>query len=589
VAYRADGVLAGVLYFSGTRLVKLSGEKFEVLDGFITSCAGDRPPWAFRCDRASVEIEKFAVVHSPSFRIANMPAAYLPYFVFPAKRERATGFLFPRIGMSNRDGFTLENAFFWAIAANQDATFGVDYLSNRGVRPKIEYRYIFSPVISGQLNASYLGDERTGENYYKVLYTHDHRFMGDVRSKLKLDTESDVSESKEFESNIDIRSRRATDSSLVISKNFENRSFQLNARWYDSIQLGFDQSFGRLPEVTFTNSLERIRNTPLFFRLDSSLVNFLRESGGVSENVARFDVWPRISLPMTKHPYLTVVPEVGFRPTYYSGQQTSSDGVSRETGIIQTTVSGPIFERVFNVGFGRITRIKHRIEPSVAYQYEDYMFGNDREEMQKVHGFARVGSLDRTNLLTYGFVNRFLAQERTEGGSLAVREIGRLTIEQRFDIRESRTKGGGESRPFSEVGMDLETRLWPSVIFNVDSSYDVYENVVNSVNLEVGFVLMDRITAQYDRRYARPGGAFTSVGASYKFLDRWRLAFESRYDGNREEFVQNTFGLDYTGQCWGISWQVLDRRDETSFAFLVNLKELGSVGAGTPMRVGPQL
>jgi LPS-assembly protein len=588
VIYRADGILAGVFYFSGTRLVKLSEDKFQVFDGYISACAGDRPPWAFRCERATVEIEEFAVVHHPTFRIENLPAAYLPYFVFPAKKERATGFLFPGIGMSSRDGFTLENAFFWAIAVNQDATFGLDYLANRGLRPRAEYRYIFSPRISGQLNASYLQDQDTDEKYHKVLYTHRHDFPGDVRSNLRLESESEDSGIKEFERNINIRSRRATDSSLVVSKNFENRSIQLRARWYDSIQQDFDQKFGRLPEITFKNSAERIRNTPIFFKMDSSLINFVQETGVESADVARLDVWPRVSLPMTKYPYLTVTPELGFRETYYSKQRTDSDGVSRELGMIRVNVNGPLLERVYQRRFGRVNKFKHRIEPSVRYEYDDYMFGNDREEMQNVHGFASTGG-GRANRLTYAFVNRFLAQEIGEDGSLGVREIARLTINQGFDIEETRREGEGESRPFSDVGIDLETRLWPNFIFNLDSSYDVYDNTVDSANLEIGLALMDRFTVQFDKRYTRPAGTFTSVGASYRILDRWRVAFESRYDGRLEEFVQNVFELDYTGQCWGIRWQLVDRREETSIAFLISLKELGSIGTPVQMRVGPRL
>jgi len=588
VIYRADGILAGVFYFSGTRVVELSEDKFQVFDGYISACAGDRPPWAFRCDRATVEIEEFAVVHHPTFRIENLPAAYLPYFVFPAKKERATGFLFPGIGMSNRDGFTLENAFFWAIAVNHDATFGLDYLANRGLRPTAEYRYIFTPQISGQLNASYLQDRYTDEKYHKVLYNHRHDFPGGVHSKLRVEAESEDSGTKEFERNIDIRSRRAADSSLVVSKNFENRSIQLRARWYDSIQRDVDQKFGRLPEITFKNSTERIRNTPLFFKMDSSFINFVQETGAESVDVARLDAWPRVSLPMTKYPYLTVSPELGFRGTYYSKQQTGSEGASREVGMIGVNAKGPLFERVYQLRLGRINKVKHRIEPSVRYQYDDYMFGSDREEMENVYGFASLGG-GRANRLTYALVNRFLAQETGEDGSLGVREIARLTIRQRFDIKEARREDKGKSHPFSDVGIDLETRLWPSFIFNLDSSYDVYDNTIDSANLEIGMAFMDRLTMQFDRRYRRPGGTFTTVGASYKVLGRWQVAFESRYDGRREEFVQNTFGLDYTGQCWGISWQLVDRREETSFAFLINLKELGSIGTGVGMRVGPRL
>jgi len=589
VVYQADGILGGVFYFSGTHLVKLSEKKFQVFDGFISACSGDRPFWAFRCDRATVEIEKFAVVHQPTFRIENMPAAYLPYFVFPAKRERSTGFLFPRIGASNRDGFTLGNAFFWAIAINQDATFGVDYLSNRGFRPTGEYRYIFGPQISGQMNASYLEDRKRDEEFYQVLFTHRQHFPGDVRSILRLQAESEDSSTKEFEQDINIRSRRATDSVLLVSKNFENRSIQLRARFFDSIQRGRNEQFGRLPEITFNNSTERIRNTPFFFQTDASFINFFNEIDGESTNVSRLDLFPQVSLPMTDYPFLTVVPRVGVRETYYTSQRNSSDGLSRELGTFEARVNGPLFDRVFQVGLGSISKVKHRVEPLVNYNYQDHLSASDEEEAGNIRRFDFVDSLGPSHAIRYGVVNRFLAQVQSQRGGFEVREIARFTVEQRYDIREARRKDAVERRPFSDVRIDLETRVWSNILFNFDSTYDVYTHVFDTVNFELGLDLMERITLQFDTRYGRPGGTFTSFGASYKFLDRWRVAFETRYDGAREEFVQNSFGLDYASQCWGIKWQLIERRDETSFAFLIDLKELGSFGTGTAMRVGPQL
>ena len=46
------------------------------------------------------------------FYIMDVPVLYIPYGFFPLNSERQTGFLFPNIGSSNKDEFSISTTIF---------------------------------------------------------------------------------------------------------------------------------------------------------------------------------------------------------------------------------------------------------------------------------------------------------------------------------------------------------------------------------------------------------------------------------------------------------------------------------------------
>ena len=110
-------------HVTGTRIWKTGEASYRILDGTITSCDGDDPPWIIKAKDFDVTIEGYGELHQASLRAANIPILYTPYLIFPAKNKRQSGFLIPEPGYSQQDGLTLNIPFFWAIADNLDATF----------------------------------------------------------------------------------------------------------------------------------------------------------------------------------------------------------------------------------------------------------------------------------------------------------------------------------------------------------------------------------------------------------------------------------------------------------------------------------
>ncbi len=62
----------------------------------------------------------------------------------------------PEFGETSRKGYQYNQPFFWAISESADATFYANYMSNRGIKPGAEFRYILNERSQGHLHAGWV-------------------------------------------------------------------------------------------------------------------------------------------------------------------------------------------------------------------------------------------------------------------------------------------------------------------------------------------------------------------------------------------------------------------------------------------------
>ncbi|MGH9390836.1 MAG: LPS-assembly protein LptD, partial [Vicinamibacteria bacterium] len=138
---------------AGEEISKLSDREYRIRGGTFTTCEcapGDPPSWLIGADEIQVTVDGYAKIRGGRFKIRDVPVLYLPWAVFPVKTTRQSGLLFPLLGSSGRTGFEINLPIYWAISQNMDATFYADYMADRGFKPGLEYRYIFTPDTKGE-------------------------------------------------------------------------------------------------------------------------------------------------------------------------------------------------------------------------------------------------------------------------------------------------------------------------------------------------------------------------------------------------------------------------------------------------------
>ena len=147
-------------YINGENIQNTGESTYSRQKCSSTSCAGESPDWKITGDNIKVTIEGYGTATNSILWAKKLPVIYSPYLLFPVKKKRQTGLLFPRITSSDRKGFELEQPLFIAISKNSDASIYADYMSDRGVKLGTEFRYIIDKNTKGSLLFDFLDDEK---------------------------------------------------------------------------------------------------------------------------------------------------------------------------------------------------------------------------------------------------------------------------------------------------------------------------------------------------------------------------------------------------------------------------------------------
>src|SRR5688500_4199836 len=167
IVYAPDARAAPYSRISGESMERLGESVYRVRRGSFTTCEDDPPPWSFRFGTATADLEDFVWGTNASFWVKNVPLIpFFPFFAAAIRRERQTGFLFPKLGSNSRRGLSTEVPFYWAISDSQVLTVTPLLYTERGAGVTADYRYLLSE------------DHRGGARGYLL---HESEFEDDTR------------------------------------------------------------------------------------------------------------------------------------------------------------------------------------------------------------------------------------------------------------------------------------------------------------------------------------------------------------------------------------------------------------------------
>jgi lipopolysaccharide assembly outer membrane protein LptD (OstA) len=161
-----DGELdsaVGGYKMQGREVRKTGDQTYEFVDARFTTCRcpkkDERDPWAVTAKTATLDLDGYGRAHNSTLQILGVPVFWVPYAVYPLKRERQTGFLFPQVGTSSRTGGDITLPFFWAIRENVDLTLEGQYQVKRGFKPSALLEYVYGETAKGEVYGTYIDDQ----------------------------------------------------------------------------------------------------------------------------------------------------------------------------------------------------------------------------------------------------------------------------------------------------------------------------------------------------------------------------------------------------------------------------------------------
>jgi len=135
---------------------------YEISCGSFTPCrCPDRiPSWSVEGNKMELKNDWF-IIKKGNFSVKNVPLFHFPYFAAPVVKERKTGFLLPKMGYSERDGFQYYQPFFITMGEDKDLTIEWDILTSRGMGGKGTFRYAIPYESYLEIKGSYFFETQT--------------------------------------------------------------------------------------------------------------------------------------------------------------------------------------------------------------------------------------------------------------------------------------------------------------------------------------------------------------------------------------------------------------------------------------------
>lgn len=511
------------MYVSGQEVVKTGEFSYTLNKGWATACKpeeGKSPPWSFTSSSAKLTVDGMAQLSNAVFHVKDLPLAYTPYMVFPAKTKRESGLLFPEWSNSSRSGFGLMVPVFLNISPSTDATFYPGYLSERGIQYGGEFRYVKGPVSRGTFLLSYQHDDlddgadlaneykddgliRREANRYWLRGKANHDFGDNLTARLDLDLVSDQDYLQEFKegsmgytaSNLlfldefgrDLREETIfeRESSLQLIKVWSNMvaggELRIRQDTRHDIQLGIDDGDGvleageftvlsrptsplqALPRLDFTGRLP-ISGTRMSAAWESEYVNYWRADGVGAQ---RLDLHPKLISFLPRGGWIEGKVSAGARETAYQVQAYGDSSWDKDsfqdrqaydfTGNVATT-----FLRDFDLG--KNDWLEHLVRPNLIYEYL-----TRTQELPNIGDtldyFDSVDRLERRNWLTWQLNNYFTIGGVNNKGDFWNRNLGLFRIQQTYDLREKNPESSGlpvEGKRYDWSDLRLEMTAYPT-------------------------------------------------------------------------------------------------------------------------------
>ncbi len=305
----------------------------------------------------------------------------------------------------------------------------------------------------------------------------------------------------------------------------------------------------------------------------------IRPAGQPAGDYGRFDLFPKVSAPVSPFPWLSLQAQAGYRITSYGasvaadGGTLSSEPWTRESFEAGLGLVGPSFARVFDVSWGKLTKLKHVLEPRVDYQYQ-----SDPGDLGKTPVFDEVDTILPSHAVRYALVQRLLGKE----GRGASRELASLEISRTHYLEPPAGQPALRDSPLDAV---LRVNFGPALNLDARTSWDLKANLVtaSSVSANLGSATRSLRFSWYESRPfvgARSSSQLRLGGGTPVLPNRLRVDVEANYDIAQGKMLEWRSLLTWEASCFKILGEYRDLRigaiPTRDYRIGLNLKNIGS-------------
>lgn len=606
------------------RLNKPNDSQYELDEVMFSTCPPTNRKWQF--DAKSIDLDTDTgrgEARNTTFRIADVPVFYLPYFNFPIDSRRSSGFLLPSASVSSESGVELDVPYYFNLAPNYDATLNTHVYTNRNPMLSGEFRYLTENYGEGIFNGSYLPNDKKYNDEDRTSFFYDHywssnsipRLSGDAKYSYVSDSDylNDFDTLGLSDSTINLpRRARVNYYNDYVDGELKVETFQTLDAFTDSGQplQDKDKPYSRLPQLTLNYRLPWFENFDITGVQDSAYFKKSIDDGSENEKSGA-RIYNKLSAvyPMEKS-WGYIRPKLSLQHLYTSydedsladNQLSDADG-SQSVFVPQASIDAGLHFYQAGSPFGAFddTMGGYRLlSPRLKYTYSPYKNQNELpnfntriasinyEQLFSDSWFLGHDRLQDLHSITPGINYRYIDATGVTrfDGSIAEQfyiDDGRVTLDEQQTLFNSSSSGmvwDTSTQPYNNFWVDVSGALTNSYDLNYITTELRYQPSDNSL-FNVGFIKRQRD----ENTNQLPLSAFTA-SAVFPINNSWRVLAQGQYDYNRNKMLDSLVGVDYEDCCFGFAvygrryYNDLNVKDKPTQAIMAEIR-LNGLGSGS--------
>ncbi|MBI4726646.1 LPS-assembly protein LptD [candidate division TA06 bacterium] len=352
----------------GRRIRQVDDRVLNIDYGRYTTCDCDTPHFYFWSRQMKIYLNDKIVAQPVLLCFKGIPVLAIPFWFFPMRKERHSGFLMPRFGSNNYEGAFVKNlAYYQVMGGQSDATASADFLEKVGWRGNFEARYMMPPRFSTTLNFSYQNDRNTGYRRWSLNGLYSQMLGKRTNINGNANFVSDRNYYTDFSDNRAVRMDRNLHSYLAINTPLSTIASLTGAvDHYNNLETSTKSS--RLPDVTVSLYRKDIIKGLLGFSGSSHFLATDKRDTLMTEKHQGWENRMDLSSAFNIFRWINVNPGLHLSGTWYDRDTSQNRNVLRwlysEGMGASTTLYG-----LLNIKGGKLQALRHVVKPQVLFSY----------------------------------------------------------------------------------------------------------------------------------------------------------------------------------------------------------------------------
>lgn len=482
----------------GERILRVGDDVLLIDHGRYTSCDLENPHYYFSARQMKIGLEDKSIVRPIVLHIANIPVIAFPFYIFPMKGNRSSGFILPQFefGFSEGKGRFLRNGgYFWAINDYTDLTFSGDFYENSHWVGRLDGRYKIRYLLDGSVRTSFQRSQN-GRRRWSVNAQHNQELGESTDLTMRANFVSDATYRVEQSTTLEDLNRQLK-SDLTLKKRWQSRSFTLDLKRTE--ELDRDKITENLPSISYQQNQtelfppsddprrqgeERRWYNDIYYRYGSRLLNSRRKADGEWQKDFGWNHDLGFTFSQKLRGWLALTTRAEWQETWYDKDELRQKWARRGQGNLSASANTNVYGTWFP-GIGPLVGLRHIVTPSASFSYvpknpnhfyTDPETGDERDRFGGSFGRSQT----RRRTVSLGLTNKL--QTKLKKGEEVVRNDQLILVSNRISHNFE-----ADEEPWSDLSSSV--RFQPIRQFSSDLNlvHDVYtwENLSQSINSSV--------------------------------------------------------------------------------------------------------